>query len=680
MKALAASRGPSGLLPHFASCAEERVQRPLNRDEWPPRPALGVRRERSLEARNLRGGRLRLPVGELEVSQIGINNGAESMTRGRGVLLLVLCYTAAASSSQRRGSSYPSSLLLDDRDSAPSIRFPIEEGQQPGDFPARRYDELLRGSEVDRWPPQGEGNETQDATRGGRNVLALVKDWTRLNLPAGPTAAECRGIVLGMVAGHKHVAVVTTASLPWLTGTAVNPLLRAGYLAKRGVRVTLLLPWLDESEQTMLYAEGLVFPSPVDQERYIRAWLARRAGLGPEVLGDRLDIEWYAARYHREKGSLLALGDLTQVLSGPRDVCILEEPEHLNWYHHGEHWCQRWELVIGVVHTNYWEYARSHETGGLVAATAMQIINRWMCSWYCHRSIKLSDALPPLPRSITANTHGVRDEFLRVGDKFTSRTHTKGAYFLGKMLWAKGYGELFDLLNTYAVAHGEALTDVHVYGSGPDRAAIEARAARLRPRVRVTLHKAVDHARDELHEYKIFVNPCKSDVLCTTTAEALAMGKFVVVEDNPSNEFFKRLPNCLTFSNAHEFCTQLHFALRSRPAPVDAAQRYLLSWEAATDRLLDAMTVRGGGQTALRCPPAEPRSRARAPGRAGGHARGRPQHRRQGGGRPAPTPGQGPLRRLEPVTPGGGANRSPAPAPPKCGRCHASTSPRPREP
>lgn len=186
----------------------------------------------------------------------------------------------------------------------------------------------------------------------------------------------------------RHIHVVTTAALPWFTGTAVNPLLRAAYLHRRtqeinnnnasGKRnsskekknknkkqwVTLVIPWLELPEDQEILYGGRVFADMQEQEDYIRSWLRDEAGLADAAdPSSGLEILFYPARYHAGLGSIFAMGDIMDtVLSSDGgdndddrqlDVCVLEEPEHCNWYRApGDSWTKRFNYVVGIVHTS----------------------------------------------------------------------------------------------------------------------------------------------------------------------------------------------------------------------------------------------------------------------------------------------------------------------------------------
>ena len=75
------------------------------------------------------------------------------------------------------------------------------------------------------------------------------------------------------------------------------------------------------------------------------------------------------------------------------------------------------------------------------------------------------------------------------------------------------------------------------------------------------------------------------------------MGKFVVIERHPSNDFFMQFSNTLSYKTPDEFLTQLQYALEHTPAPLSPEERRQLSWEGATERFLSALTNSTLGDT-----------------------------------------------------------------------------------
>ena len=101
----------------------------------------------------------------------------------------------------------------------------------------------------------------------------------------------------------------------------------------------------------------------------------------------------------------------------------------------------------------------------------------------------------------------------------------------------------------------------------------------------------VDHGTLTSSKYRIFCNPSISEVLCTTTAEALAMGKYAIIPVHPSNTFFLQFPNCLAYRNKFEFVANLRWALTHDPEPLTPEQIHQFTWEAATERFTAASAI-----------------------------------------------------------------------------------------
>ena len=360
------------------------------------------------------------------------------------------------------------------------------------------------------------------------------------------------------------ICIFTTAALPWKTGTAVNPTLRAAYLSKHGFDVCLVLPWLNKEDQMNLY--GRVFASKTAQGQFVAQWMREHTGIA------RVEIRWYSAVFVSNIGCILPQSKVDLVRIVPyRDIAILEEPEHLNWLHNGSSWRHRFKQVIGVIHTNYKQYTT--ERDGPLSGTIIQGFSKLVTKAYTHKIIHLSPATTSSFGDVVCAVHGVRSSFFKAPSE-----HAHDIYFVGTALWSKGYQQLSRMCAMYPELQ------IHTFGSGPDAAAIKSR---------LPLHKAgTDHLSAEFDLFHAYVNPSTSEVLCTTTAEAIAMGKFAILPAHVSNVFFRQFHNARFYRNDAEFITIVRNCMRKRPTPLSDRERKLLSWDEATRRFIDCLSKR----------------------------------------------------------------------------------------
>jgi hypothetical protein len=134
------------------------------------------------------------------------------------------------------------------------------------------------------------------------------------------------------------------------------------------------------------------------------------------------------------------------------------------------------------MHTNYGDYIKQYGLGtSLVTAPALNALSALVVRAYCHRVIRLSGTLTSLDKDleVTCNIHGVRDEFFAKPKNDNSPPSLSSidkkmapVYFIGKVIWAKGFDKLLELQEVYRHAKGSYFP-IDIYGGGDDMKAVK---------------------------------------------------------------------------------------------------------------------------------------------------------------------------------------------------------------
>lgn len=361
----------------------------------------------------------------------------------------------------------------------------------------------------------------------------------------------------GSRADPVDIVVLTTAALPWRTGPSLFSLWHAGGLAAEGYRVAYGVPWLDAASQKRLWGH-VVFATPEEHAEWLRAE-AGRLGVPPLP-----DIFFFKGVFSRTMFSIFMTEDAFTA-APPARAFLVQEPEHFRWLPFTSNRSRiSAETVLGIVMTNYGHYIRRPRR-------PHRAIFARLVEWNHKRLMRQhSDIIVPLSPAIDLS--GLEDivQWRQVTGVLRAFTEvppvtedTRGVYFLGRLTWDKALADVIALS-----ARLDLPIDVH--GDGPDEGAIRTAAREAGARVRFMGPTASPW--EVIKDYRVFFNPSLSEVLCSTTAEALVAGRHVVLPDCPANRPFLDLPNVHVYSTPEQAERALLCAITAEVQPPDMAR------------------------------------------------------------------------------------------------------------
>lgn len=370
------------------------------------------------------------------------------------------------------------------------------------------------------------------------------------------------------------IVVLTTAVLPWRTGPSIFSLWHAGGLAALGHRVAYGVPWLDAPSQKRLWGEVL-FADREAQADWLRVE-AQRLGVPPLP-----EIFFFDGVFSRSMFSIFITEDAFAA-APPARAILVQEPEHFGWLPvTSPRWRVAAEKVVGIVMTNYGYYIRRPgRPDRALFATLVERTHKKLMRRFTDVVVPLSPALDlrgledmVQRRQVT----GVLRAFAEVPP--VPADGTQRVYFLGRLTWDKGLRQVIDAAKRLDLP-------IDVYGEGPDQTAIRKAAAEAG--APLCFLGGTASPWEVMADYRVFFNPSLSEVLCSTTAEALVAGRHVVLPRCRANEPFYDLPNVHLYDTPEQMDAALRHA-RAAPVEPPTAARARFDWEAVCRSVADLL-------------------------------------------------------------------------------------------